>query len=223
MVDKVHEFMEFVELINIKEIQTLIFSTNFSEDKKEAAMYHLKTDYLSLTVGCVGDEEYTEIREPDSLDKTPLVLSGSVWGHSVSSRKVHLEQTVTDLAYQVDELSISMRKSQERNDQLQKYVDNLTSKIEVISTLMMKSQERNNQLLRQNDLLVKKLSAHTQDKTLANSTPDFVTIDKDSMSQLLASCESFQNKLDAMSDRQHKVEDTQRWLVSQINVEKLNY
>ena len=220
MVDKVHEFMEFVELINIKEIQTLIFSTNFSEDKKEAAMYHLKTDYLSLTVGCVGDEEYTEISEPDSVDKTPLVLSGSVWGHSVSSRKV-LEQNVIDLAYQVDELSISMMKSQERSDQLQKEVDNLTSKVEVFSTLRMESQERNDQLqqevenlLRQNDLLVKKLSTHTQDKTLDNSTPDLVTIDKDSMSQLLASCESFQNKLDAMSDRQHKVEDILRCLMS---------
>merc|ERR1712012_789502 len=126
------------------------------------------------------------------------------------------EKAVTNLAYKVEELS--------RNDQLQQEVDNLTLDL---STLRIESQERNDQLqkeveilLRQNDLLVKKLSAYTQDKKLAHSTPDLVTMDKKSMSQLLASCESFQNKLDAMSDRQHKVEDTLRWLVSKINFEK---
>merc|ERR1712012_159354 len=154
------------------------------------------------------------------------------------------EKAVTNLAYKVEELSRNDQlqqevdnltldlstlriESQERNDQLQQEVDNLASKVEVFSTLRMESQERNDQLqkeveilLRQNDLLVKKLSAYTQDKKLAHSTPDLVTMDKKSMSQLLASCESFQNKLDAMSDRQHKVEDTLRWLVSKINFEK---
>ena len=105
---------------------------------------------------------------------------------------------------------------QERNKDIQERNKEMQERNKEIQETNKKIQETNNQLQREVENLQrknasseKKPSADTQNQSFVNSTPGLVTIVKEDMSQLLASCEYFQKKLDDMDDRQQKFENKQ--------------
>merc|ERR1712179_869948 len=180
--------------------QTLMFSTQLSGEGMLAATDYLRKDYLFLTVSCVSGEEHTKITEhldflePDEESQphedSHSDWSGSSWGNPVKTRELNSEQAMTNLTSKFEHLSTVVKEIQKRNDQLQQKVENLEGK---------------------NAWLEKKLSeAATHDQTITKSSHEFVTIKKENMSQLLASCEFFQEKLDEMSYHHHKLEERQQ-------------
>ena len=216
------DMLELVECIDTcmpdkKKRQTLMFSNKFPEQRRVAAMYNLKKDYVSLTIDNVCDEQHTKMSEHvdihEPVDELQSEWSDSDdWGHPVSSPKLNLEQAVTNLTSKLEELSTSVKKIQERNKEIQEEVK--------------ETQKRNGQLQqevkilqRKNASLEKKLSSETQVRPSANSTPCFGNIKEEDIYQLLTCCESFQKNLDnvndqqqELEDRQHKVEDMLRCL-----------
>ena len=200
-----------------------MFSTQFPEQRKVAAMYNLKRDFLFLNIDNISGEEHTKIREHteirEPVDEGRSELSGSDWGTAVSSRESNLEQAVTDLTSKHEELSNLVKEIQERN--------------KVIQEEVKETQGRNAQLQqeveilqRKNALLEKKLSSETQVKpfAIANSTSGLGTTTEKQLIQLLECCESFQKDLNnvndqqqELEDRQHKIEDRQNKVEDELN------
>jgi len=113
---------------------------------------------------------------------------------ALSEWKNTVDRQMTSLMNNLEQLSTTVQELQNKNHLLQQNV---------------------NDLQRKNNLLEEKLSADTQDHTIGNSTPDNVAIIKESMLQLLTSCESFQQDLDEMGERQLKFDDMLSYLFQQ--------
>jgi len=91
----------------------------------------------------------------------------------------------------------------------------LMNNLEQLSTTVQELKNKNQQ--RKNNLLEEKLSADTRGHTIDNTPPDNGTgaITKENMLQLLTSCESFQEELDEMGERQLKFDDMLSYLFQQ--------
>ena len=218
VLDEVDCMVDMFKVTNLPdkwERQTLMFSTQFSKRSKVGALDYIKNDYLFLNIENVCGEEHTKISELISHGSL-TELSGSGWDHQVSSRELYLEQAVTNLTSKLEKVSTLAMEMQERNKDIQETNKEMQERNKEIQETNKKIQETNNQLQREVENLQrknasseKKPSADTQNQSFVNSTPGLVTIVKEDMSQLLASCEYFQKKLDDMDDRQQKFENKQ--------------
>merc|ERR1711909_199250 len=162
--------------------QTLAFSNSFDDYIQHSAMKILD-NYLFLTVANVPSVE----EDPDTAAQDEENYATMLeWKNTV-------DRQMTSLMNNLEQLSTTVQELQNINHQLQQNV---------------------NDLQRKNKLLEEKLSADTHGQTIDNSPPDNGTgaITKENMLQLLTSCESFQEELDEMGERQLKFDDMLSYL-----------
>jgi len=189
--------LDDILVANNRKRQTLMLSTSFDDDTQYFAM-HFMNNYLFLTL-CPPPE----VRSGEDSTDTPAIDEDEDWSSDLTPLprledyvamlqwKNTMDRQMTSLVNNVEQLSTTVLELQKENHQLQQNVGDLQ---------------------RKNNLLEEKLSAETKDHTTVNSTPDDVGITKESIHELLTSCESFQKDLDEMGERQLKFDDMLSYL-----------